>query len=290
MVAEAVDDELLARFGEYLRASALAPRTVANYLADMRAFVRWYAAANGGAALSDLTAEDVEEFCRHMGNDEGWVPSTVNRRLQAVRKFCSFAVEMGLMEDNPAAKVKLLGVRPAAPRSLAPHEVERLLGAVRGKRPGLVKRDYAIIRLLLATGIKVGELVDLRLSDLRLGEDGGWLTVGSDRRCIPLDAATCAALRDYLRVRPASPGVENLFLSQEGAPISSRTVQRLVSAYAEEAGLEGVSPRVLRHTFAKSMLKEMGDLAAVARLLGHRSLETTAKYLEDGGGVSPRSE
>ena len=281
MAAETMDDRLLIRFREYLQASALAPRTVANYLADVRTFIRWYAAANGGAALSDLTAEDIEEYCRYMGNDEGWGPSTVNRRLQAVRKFCSFAVKVGLMEDNPAAEVRLREVRPTAPRSLGPDEVERLLEAVRGKRPNLVKRDYAIIRLLLATGIKVGELVDLRLSDIRLGEDGGELTVGSDRRCIPLDAATCAALRDYLRVRPASPGDGNLFLSQEGRPISRRTVQRLVSAYAAEAGLKGVSPRVLRHTCAKSMLEETGDLATVARLLGHRSLETTARYLGD---------
>jgi len=281
MAAETMDDRLLTRFREYLQASALAPRTVANYLADVRTFIRWYAAANGGAALSDLTAEDIEEYCRYMGNDEGWGPSTVNRRLQAVRKFCSFAVKVGLMEDNPAAEVRLREVRPTAPRSLGPDEVERLLEAVRGKRPSLVKRDYAIIRLLLATGIKVGELVDLRLSDIRLGEDGGELTVGSDRRCIPLDAATCAALRDYLRVRPASPGDGNLFLSQEGRPISRRTVQRLVSAYAAEAGLKGVSPRVLRHTCAKSMLEETGDLATVARLLGHRSLETTARYLGD---------
>jgi len=281
MAAETMDDRLLIRFREYLQASALAPRTVANYLADVRTFIRWYAAANGGAALSDLTAEDIEEYCRYMGNDEGWGPSTVNRRLQAVRKFCSFAVKVGLMEDNPAAEVRLREVRPTAPRSLGPDEVERLLEAVRGKRPSLVKRDYAIIRLLLATGIKVGELVDLRLSDIRLGEDGGELTVGSDRRCIPLDAATCAALRDYLRVRPASPGDGNLFLSQEGRPISRRTVQRLVSAYAAEAGLKGVSPRVLRHTCAKSMLEETGDLATVARLLGHRSLETTARYLGD---------
>ena len=281
MAAETMDDRLLTRFREYLQASALAPRTVANYLADVRTFIRWYAAANGGAALSDLTAEDIEEYCRYMGNDEGWGPSTVNRRLQAVRKFCSFAVKMGLMGDNPAAEVRLREVRPTAPRSLGPDEVERLLEAVRGKRPSLVKRDYAIIRLLLATGIKVGELVDLRLSDIRLGEDGGELTVGSDRRCIPLDAATCAALRDYLRVRPASPGDGNLFLSQEGRPISRRTVQRLVSAYAAEAGLKGVSPRVLRHTCAKSMLEETGNLAAVARLLGHRSLETTARYLGD---------
>ena len=280
MAAETMDDKLLTRFREYLQASALAPRTVANYLADVRTFIRWYAAANGDAALSDLTAEDIEEYCRYMGNDEGWGPSTVNRRLQAVRKFCSFAVKVGLMEDNPAAEVRLREVRPTAPRSLGPDEVERLLEAVRGKRPSLVKRDYAIIRLLLATGIKVGELVDLRLSDIRLGEDGGELTVGSDRRCIPLDAATCAALRDYLRIRPASPGDGNLFLSQEGGPISRRTVQRLVSAYAAEAGLKGVSPRVLRHTCAKSMLEETGNLAAVARLLGHRSLETTARYLE----------
>ena len=275
-----MDDPLLRHFEEYLVRSALSPTTVVNYLADLRAFTRWFAERHGeGVSLTLLTSEDVRAYRRYLLDEEKRAPSTINRRLQAVRKFCSFAVKVGLMEDNPAAEVRLREVRPTAPRSLGPDEVERLLEAVRGKRPSLVKRDYAIIRLLLATGIKVGELVDLRLSDIRLGEDGGELTVGSDRRCIPLDAATCAALRDYLRVRPASPGDGNLFLSQEGRPISRRTVQRLVSAYAAEAGLKGVSPRVLRHTCAKSMLEETGDLATVARLLGHRSLKTTARYL-----------
>jgi site-specific recombinase XerD len=101
---------------------------------------------------------------------------------------------------------------------------------------------------------------------------------GNQRR-LPLSPSACAALQDYLQARPASDGTDNLFLSQGGGCISRRTVQRLVNVYAKAAGLEDVSAHVLRHTFALSTLQDTEDLALVARLLGHRCLETTAKYL-----------
>jgi site-specific recombinase XerD len=285
-VAENVE-ELFTRFEEHLARLALASRTIVNYLADLRIFARWHADVKGSASsLLELTPDDIREYRCHMQNNEGWAPATINRRLQAVRKFYSFAMETGLTESNPASEVKLiLRTEPNPPRALASEEVTSLLQAVQEGRPSLVKRDYAIIQLLLQTGIKLGELTRLHLSDVQLQDDGeGLLLVGEDdgskRRRIPLNPFACAALQDYLRVRPSSDGADNLFLSQGGDCISVRTIQRLIRVYAQAGGLEDVSAHVLRHTFAVSTLEDTGDLSLVARLLGHRCLETTAKYLE----------
>ena len=279
-------EELFTRFEEHLARSALASTTIVNYLADLRTFARRHADVNGAAAsLLELTPDDIREYRHHMQANEGWTPATINRRLQAVRKFYSFATETGLTESNPASEVRLIPILDSdPPRALAPEEVTSLLAAVQGGRPSLVKRDYAIVQLLLQTGFKLGELTGLRLSDVQLEGDGeGVLLVGegdgNNHRQVPLNSLACAALRDSLRVRPSSASTENLFLSQEGNCISKRTVQRLIRVYTQAAGLEGVSAHVLRHTFAVSTLANTGDISLVSRLLGHRCLETTAKYL-----------
>jgi integrase/recombinase XerC len=300
-VAESVE-ELLARFEEHLARSALASATIVNYLADLRIFARWHAdvgsterrpepveglaeVKEATPSLLELTPDDIRKYRRHMQTNEEWAPATINRRLQAVRKFYSFAMEAGLTESNPASEVQLVPrPEPNPPRALAPEEVTSLLRAVQGGRPSLVRRDYAIVQLLLQTGIKLGELTRLRLSDVQLWGNGeGVLLVREDDvskcRQIPLNSSACAALRDYLQVRPSSDGADNLFLSQGGSCISQRTVQRLIRVYTQAAGLEDVSAHVLRHTFAVSTLEDTGDISLVSRLLGHRCMETTAKYL-----------
>ena len=189
-----------------------------------------------------------------------------------------------LMESNPAADVRPIQVPTTSRRALNADEVTRLLEAAQAGRPSLVKRDYAIIQLLIQTGIKVGELTELQLADIEFTDSRGTLTVngngGNGHRRIPINASACLALQEYLRVRPPSPGVKHLFLSQEGNSISARTVQRLVNVYTRAAGLTGVSTHTLRLTFATSMLEETGDVATVANLLGHRGVKTTLRYID----------
>ena len=282
MVKDA-DNNLLARFEEYLVKLGLSPATVVNYLADMRGVARWCVESRQGCSLLNLTTDNVRAYCQYLRGERGLSPATVNRHLQAIRKFCDFARQADLMESNPAAEVRPIRVPPTSRRALDADEIARLLEAAQAGRPSLVKRDYAIIKLLLQTGIKVGELTKLQLADIELTDSRGTLTVkgngGNHHRRIPLNTPACQALQEYLRVRPPSPGVKHLFLSQEGNSISARTVQRLVNAYTKAADLTGVSAHTLRYTFATSMLEETGDVATVANLLGHRSVETTLRYI-----------
>jgi integrase/recombinase XerC len=282
MVKDA-NNNLLARFEEYLVRLGLSPSTVVNYLADMRGVARWCVESGQACSLLNLTADDVRAYCRYLRRQRGLSPATVNRHLQAIRKFCDFARQASLMGSNPAADVRPIQVPPTSRRALDADEIARLLEAVQAGRPSLVKRDYAIIQLLLQTGIKVGELTEIQLADIELTDSRGTLTVtgngDNSHRCIPLNALACQALQEYLRVRPPSPGVKHLFLSQEGRSISARTVQRLVNVHTRAADLTGVSAHTLRYTFATSMLEETGDVAAVANLLGHRSVETTLRYI-----------
>ncbi len=282
MVKDA-DNDLLARFEEYLVRLGLSPATVVNYLADMRGVARWCIESGRGCSLLNLTTDDVRTYCQHLRMGRGLSPATVNRHLQSIRKFCDFARQASLRESNPAADVKPIQAPPTLRRALDANEIARLLEAVQAGRPSLVKRDYAIIQLLLQTGIKVGELTELQLADIKLTDSRGTLAVkgngSNSHRRIPLKALVCQSLQEYLQVRPPWPGVKHLFLSQEGNSISARTIQRLVNVYTRAAGLTGVSAHTLRYTFATSMLEEIGDVTTVANLLGHRSVETTLRYI-----------
>jgi integrase/recombinase XerD len=143
------------------------------------------------------------------------------------------------------------------------------------------KRDLAILQLLRHTGIRVGELTALRLGDVTLSERKGQLVVrsgkGSKYRVVPLNADARKALNDYLAVRPKSTS-DFLFLGRRSDGLSERSVEKIVLKYAQQAGLEDVSPHTLRHTFGKSALDAGVDLVTVSRLMGHERLETTAIY------------
>jgi site-specific recombinase XerD len=279
-------DKLLARFEEHLVELGMAPATIANYSADLQNFVSWCDESTGGRMpLLGAKAEHVRRYC-HALSKQGRSTSTVNRRLQAVRKFYDFAVRTNLSSHNPAREVERVTDRSASsPRALTTDEVNQLLQAINSGSGSLARRDRAVVLLLLDTGIKVRELVDLRMQDVELDVGSGFVWVGQDLesggRCLVLGPEVCAALRGYLRLRASAPGVDCVFVSRQGQSLSARTVQRLVSSYAGAAGLEGVSAQTLRHTFAHDALRTR-DLADVARLLGLRDVAGLRRYLGQG--------
>jgi site-specific recombinase XerD len=171
--------------------------------------------------------------------------------------------------------------------------MERLLEAAGQAREGLACRDGAILLLLMETGLKVGELVEIRVSDLQLeGEASpelrGTLLVGQNGsgRRLSLRSRVCQALEACLEMRALKPAREengedgHLFVNRQGQPLSVRSVQRLVSRYAQQAGLEGVSTRTLRHTFARRVLRRDLEPVQVARMLGLRDVSGVRRYLD----------
>jgi len=293
------DQKWLAQFKHYLLASDLAPVTVSNYLADLQAFAHWLGQrAEGRTSLLSISPGDVQDYCAYLQMAQHLSPVTINRRLQAIRKFAKFALVNELAETNPTAGLKRLQEERASwGRMLSPDEVAHLIEAVQNGRPSLVKRDLAIVLLVLQAGLKVGDLVKLRVADFEPSEEGGTITVrrrdGRRKRVVALSSRVCLALQAYLRVRLAPPTVEHLFLSQKGTPISARSVQRLIRDYAAAAGLGEVSASTLRRTYAQTVWKKTGDLSQVASALGHTRLKSTIRYiaslLEDTSGIKEKS-
>jgi site-specific recombinase XerD len=232
----------------------------------------------------ELDASDIQSYCSYLQETKNHQPATVNRRLQALRKFYDFAIEQGWSHSNPASNVQLLSeVVSERSRGLTPDDVDRLLETVRHSRSRRADRDWAIIQVLLRAGLKLGELTQLRLADVVLDADSPYLHVygnsGDQGRIVPLEDKVSAALSTYLPKRQASPGVDRFFVNRDGNPLSTRTVQRLLHQYARAADLDNLTTQALRYVYAKRAYEKCGDLKTVASLLGHRHLATTIRYL-----------
>ena len=266
-------------FLQDLARGEVAPKTLASYQFDLSLFARWFEQTLGEPlSPAAVTPTDIRDYRSHLLTVEQRRPATVNRRLAALRKFFTWAKASKLVEELPTDSVKGIASSPRAPRSLEKREVDKLIRAV--ERYGN-KRDLAIVLTLRHTGVRVSELCGLTLSDIELSDRKGSLIVrsgkGSKYRVLPLNVDARRAIADYLQVRP-TVSTDALFVGQRGEGLKPHGVESLVAKYARLAGLEGVTPHTLRHSFAKHTLDAGANLVAVAALLGHQRLETTAIY------------
>jgi integrase/recombinase XerC len=276
-----LQDEI-GRFLERLKEKDASPATVTNYGFDLAKFERWYRETTGQEMdLSAVGPLDIAEFRQHLLN-RGQKPTSINRALAALSAFFEWAVKEGYARTNPVREVKRVRQVAPAPKSLGRKDMLRLMRAVRA---GGNTRDIAIVTLLLHTGLRVAELCSLQTEDLKLGERSGEVRVrygkGMKERIVPLNATARRALQDWLEERGDAPGP--VFTRQKGFTgegLTPRRVQYMIRDYAIAAGLEGVSPHTLRHTFCKSLVDAGESLDRVAALAGHANLNTTARYTQ----------
>lgn len=236
-----------------------------------------------------MGCDDIQRYCSFLSEEKNHAPATINRRIQTLRKFYSYALSEGWVSINPAENVSLLDENASQrSRHLTEKDVSRLLDCVQRARPRWGERDSAIIHVFLGAGLKLSELTDLRVSDVHFDGEQPCLTVGDDvellGRTIPLDDEVFGALRRYLPVRRAAPGVDHLFVNRDGNPLSTRSVQRLLRYYAQEARLDGLTTQALRYVYARRVFSDCGDLESVTDLLGHRHTATTIRYLRPTEG------
>ena len=283
------DEVMLLKFEESLTEAELSASTVVNYLADLRVFLRWGKGQIGRHfSLAQVSPDHIRRYRHHLAQELNRAAATVNRHMMALRKFFALAKEMGDVLENPTSEVALVQENgKAMSRPLSEDEVARLLTAAQnGSRAGLVRRDLAILQLLLHTGLKVSEIVALKKEDVLFEYPGvqlkvcrEWHSRDAKTRHLPLAGDVCKALHDYLKIRPQSSATDHFFLSQEGRPISHRTVQRIISDCAKAVGLEGVSAQSLRRTFALQLFLETHNLELVSERLGHQTIAITEQYL-----------
>jgi integrase/recombinase XerD len=230
----------------------------------------------------EISPLSVLRFLAHLKKG-GLSPRSRARTLVSLRMFHKFLLAEGIAESNPTSQVEAPKSLNALPHTLSPAEVERLLAAPSGENP-LALRDRAMLEILYATGLRVSELVGLKLGDLQF--DAGYLTAFGKRRkqrIVPMGEAAVEELRRYLRYgRPfleKGGGGTFIFLNRVGRGLTRQGFWKIIKRRACEAGIsKNIMPHTLRHSFATHLLENGADLRSVQTMLGHADISTTQIY------------
>jgi integrase/recombinase XerD len=266
----------------YLRdVRRMSPNTIESYARDLAALRAF--ADRKGSPVEALDRRDLEAFARQLVAG-GLAPRSVARTIACVRGFYKFMLAEKKIAADPAEDFRAPRAWPALPKYLGLDEVDKLLAQPDPSTPrGL--RDKALIELLYATGLRVTELLSLKPGDIAL--DAGYLTCigkGDKQRIVPLGHAAADWIRRYTaEARPALlKGRKSawLFVNAKGGSRLSRVgFWKVLRDYGIKAGVpRGLSPHVLRHSFATHLLERGADLRAIQMMLGHADLSTTQIY------------
>jgi integrase/recombinase XerD len=267
-------------FLDYLAVEkGLAKNSLASYRIDLRHFGHWL--ADQKLPLEDVQRVHIVRYFQSL-RSAGIAARSVARALAAIRGLFRFLVAERHLKSDPTENLENPKLWTTLPKSLQPPEVEALLRAPDRETPeGL--RDGAMLELLYATGLRVSELIKVRIDDLVM--DAGFLRTmgkGSKERIVPFgDAARDAIVRYVEQGRPhfAKAPDPHLFLTRRGKPMTRQSFWMKVEKYARLAGIQShISPHVLRHSFATHLLENGADLRSVQMMLGHSDISTTQIY------------
>ena len=280
-------EQCIADFTAYLRNEKKSPEnTVLSYSRDLKGFCRFMqeAGVSDAAKVNRTNVAYVYELQKQKK-----AGATVSRNIASIRSFYQFLQKKGMVTENPAADIELPKVEKKAPEILSLEKVELLLEQPRGEEDKEV-RDKAMLELLYATGIRVTELISLKVSDLNLPLE--YIHCGSEAksRIIPIGAQAKASLHKYMeRVREhmiSVPEEEALFVNCNGRPMTRQGFWKIIKYYGEKAGIQAdITPHTLRHSFAAHLIRGGADIHAVQAMLGHSDSTTTHMYAAYSGNT-----
>ena len=272
--------DALALFDSDLRRRGAADKTRRAYAVDLGQLATWGTVQ--GLEPDTMGMKELRRYLAHLGGFQP-APTTVARKLAAMRSFFRTLREHGRIQQNPADLLSSPKRPSDLPRVLSPAEVAALLDRIPVATP-LELRDRALFELAYASGLRAEELVNLDVGSIDF--DAEQVRVegkGSKTRFVPAGEAALGSVARYLeRARPALSGADGeqaLFLSKSGRRLSTSDIRRRLRAWERHAGIPGaLSPHALRHSFATHLLEGGADLRSIQELLGHSSVSTTQTY------------
>ena len=259
----------------------LARNTLEAYRSDLAQFATWLEAQQ----RKDLISADQADIQSYLGYQfrKKTRATSVARLLSALKRFYRYCLRQGRVKADPTLRIDSPKLPRGLPKSLTEEDVENLLAAPRADK-ALGLRDKAMLETLYASGLRVSELVTLKLG--QVSQDMGVVRVvgkGSKERLVPLGEEAIAWIRQYLKeARPELLGgraADDLFVTARGSAMTRQMFWHLLRRYAAQAGLKKpISPHTLRHAFATHLLNHGADLRVVQLLLGHSDISTTQIY------------
>lgn len=262
------------QFIEHLKGKSRASATILAYGKDIEQLVA-YLQSLAKTDSAQIETVDLQAFMEKLAK-ENYTPKSISRKTNSTKTFFKFLKASNLSTDDPAASLEHPKFENKPPRILSKTEYRALRDAARADL-----RIFAVIELLLQTGIRIGELSKLRLEDINL--EASTLHVpffeGTNERDIPLNAPAGEAVKKYLEVRPKSQS-HTLFITKTGRPLLIRNIRTAIDRYFRIAGITDAKVNDLRHTWVAHHLQSGTSLLTVSKLAGHKRLSTTERYLQ----------
>jgi len=261
--------------------------TIAAYKNDLGQFMSYLQEhnLNSSGSWRSIGAEKINEYVSYM-KDQPYASSSVARKVAAVKSFFNFLHSNQIIDENPTSDIDSPKVKKRLPKTLSSDEVERLLQAPSNKKSPKNLRDMALLNMLYSTGMRVTEVVSLRLEDVDI-ENKVLYCPGKEEqvRELPFDQYTKNILENYIEEgRPflvKDKDETAMFLNHRGQQLTRQGLWLIIKAYAKEAALSvAVTPHTLRHSFAAHKLESGSDLQEVQKLLGHANISTTQIYTQ----------
>ena len=271
------EDSNLRSFFDYLFIEkGLSKNTIKAYEVDIERFIQWLKQNNKSDYLNAKEIQ-INKYISHLFKTH-LKSSSINRKISSIKAFYLFLMKKNILKVSPIAEIVTPKQEKYLPNSMSESEIEKLLKSPNTKLK-IEKRDRAMIEMLYATGMRISELVNLKITNLDIQRCVvKVLGKGSKERLIPFGEVASEALNDYMKDRQDSSSKE-IFLSNRGTKMSRQAFWSRMKVYLRREGLkDSISPHTLRHAFATHLLNRGADLRSVQLLLGHSDLSTTQIY------------
>lgn len=262
----------------------LSPNSISAYLRDLSLFFEYHEKRLGSKPMADIELRDLDGFTAFLSQEKNRSVRSVARSVSGIRSFLAFLTEEDEIQHNPAALWETPRFGRRLPDVLSLEEIESMIARIDLSKPG-GERDKAMMEVLFSSGLRVSELVNLRLQDISFHE--AFLRIvgkGNKERLVPVGSAALSQLERYIKLSRVHFHIDHsardyIFINRFGKKLSRISVFKLVKHLAETAGIQKeISPHTLRHSFATELIKHGADLRAVQQMLGHESITTTEIY------------
>ena len=270
------DQNLRSFFNFLIIEKGLSKNTVKAYETDIKGFIKWVNKNNKQSLLS-IKESRVNQYISYLFSLK-LKSSSVNRKISSLKSFYLFLLKKKLIRYSPFSEVISPKQEKYLPASMSESEVEKLLNSPDASKE-IEQRDKAMIEMLYATGMRISELVNLKITDIDMNRSViKVMGKGSKERLIPFGESASEALFNYLKIRKDSSSKE-VFISNRGRKITRVAFWQRIKVYLLRENLKiSISPHTLRHAFATHLLNRGADLRSVQLLLGHSDLSTTQIY------------
>lgn len=261
------------QFIEYLTSRRRARATIVAYKKDIEQMLG-FLESMGKKSIKEVTFEELSTFLKKLASDN-YTPKSVSRKINSIKTFFRFLKGAGKITTDPAIEIRHPHYEVKPPRILSKLEYRALRDACRGD-----VRMYAIVELFLQTGIRIGELAALTTDDVKGNDLHIASQEGHEERSVPLNKAAQDATAKYLAIRGDGAKSNALFITKTGRALLIRNIRTAIDRYFRIAGIEGAKVNDLRHTFIAHHLMAGTPITTLSKLVGHKRLSTTEKYLE----------